>query len=135
MYVTSRFVRGVLYSPFVIWPLAFFCHSWFGIRHSKGGSPRGRVERYPKDGQGGEPVASGEIARDGTFVIGTYTSNDGMNPGTHIVTVLPVTYKSGNPTQAVPARLVPKQYTEPETSLLLGEIKAEDSVLAPFVLR
>ena len=95
----------------------------------------GRVEFYQKDSEGGEPVASGEIEKDGTFVVGTYAANDGASPGTYIVTVLPVSYKTGNPKQAVAANLVPKMFTEPETSRLIAVVKEQENVLPPFILR
>lgn len=97
--------------------------------------PGGRVEFYPKGDQGGEPVASGEIGKDGDFVIGTYATDDGTNPGDYIVTIQPISYKSGNPTQAVPANLIPTVYLEPETSPLVVAIKPQANHLEPFRLR
>jgi hypothetical protein len=93
----------------------------------------GRVILHPKDNPLGVECF-GEIQADGSFQLTTYKLNDGAVPGHYIVTVTPFSYKTGN-LKVSGAGLIPKRYTEAETSGLDVDIKPEDNVLPPFQLR
>ena len=79
---------------------------------------------------GGKTSASGQIKTDGTFVLGTFTTSDGSNPGTYKVVIVGATEpdmrsefdRMGGIGKAPPS-LIDKKYETAATSDLRVEIK------------
>lgn len=64
--------------------------------------------------------ASGDLQPDGTFVLGTYKAGDGAVAGVHRVSVSGTGIKSSK-------ELVPRKYTQPNTSGLEADVSREKS--------
>jgi hypothetical protein len=88
-----------------------------------GGQPLsgGWVTLHPKDPPGNEAV--GMVAKDGTFVLGTFGKDDGALPGRYTITVGPLPGASAA-LNAGPRSQIPTRYWEPGTSPLTFEVKA-----------
>ena len=104
-----------------------------------------RIQTYPAQGSvlfdDGQPVkngtieleslefkttASGQIREDGTFVLGTYTPNDGAASGKHRVIIVQLIVSDGvTKHQKDHGRAVPTQYSRYETSGLTVEIQPQ----------
>jgi hypothetical protein len=89
-----------------------------------GGQPlqTGSVSTTPPAGRG----SRGSIEADGSFELSTFGDHDGALPGTHAVAVIAREPSIGSGPEATPGRLlVPKRYTDPTTSDLSIEVKAD----------
>jgi hypothetical protein len=82
----------------------------------------GRVVFHPRTG-GKEAVA--ELGADGSFTLTSFKRDDGALPGDYVVTVIPYTYKTGNPVAVPQEAQVPQRYWEPETSPLTATVRPE----------
>jgi hypothetical protein len=93
-----------------------------------GGSPLtgGRLTFHSKDPDHAviEPFA--ELEPDGSFKPTTFQQNDGLLPGTWVVTVSPRSYKTGGP-RSVNADRIPRRYQDERSSPLVLEVKEEDN--------
>lgn len=77
-------------------------------------------------------MAKGVIQSDGTFVMGTYESSDGVQVGTHPVIVTPVPADEGSGRQnAVP---IPRKYAVASTSGLTCEVRTGEENTLNLVL-
>ena len=83
--------------------------------------PNGTVMFVPETG----PAATGELTKDGTFVLTTYSNGDGAVLGMHKVAITALQDTSGlSPEQSgTPAPLVPEKYLGQDTSGLTFEVK------------
>lgn len=86
----------------------------------------GRVTFSPK--KAGK-IAVGELGADGKFTLTSFRRDDGALPGDYIVTVVPVTYKTGSPVPVPQANLVPKRFQEEHRSTLAVTVKSEENDL------
>ncbi len=70
--------------------------------------------------------ATGTIREDGTFVLGTYTSDDGAAAGKHQVIVVQIIIADGLTRHTKDhGRAVPPRYADYETSLLSVEVQPQ----------
>jgi hypothetical protein len=88
------------------------------------GSPltSGTVMFVPDQG----PAATGEIGRDGSYVLGTYGLKDGAVLGSHKVTITAIADMGDllPEAQATPPPVIPDKYLNQETSGLVVEVKS-----------
>ncbi|HVK16948.1 MAG TPA: hypothetical protein VM533_08355 [Fimbriiglobus sp.] len=85
--------------------------------------PNGTVTFIPASGG---PSATGEIAKDGTFSMTTYSSGDGAILGKHkvvIVAMQDMGEKLPEERVPLPPPIVPNRYTNPATSPLTAEVQ------------
>lgn len=84
----------------------------------------GNVVTMPASGRG----AHGVIDSDGSFALRTFGNNDGALLGMHKVAVVAYEAPAGasGPEAGYGKRLVPKRYTNPETSGLSIDVKSDD---------
>ncbi len=72
-------------------------------------------------------TATGSIQNDGTFVLGTYTPNDGAAEGEHSAIVVQVIIADGSIRHTVDhGRAVPPRYGDYDTSPLTVAVKAAE---------
>jgi hypothetical protein len=105
----------------------------------KGGAlkdvPQGLVRYLPKGAEGRQ--ASGRIQPDGSFVLTTFKSADGVVPGEYDVTVSAYTTQaeltreqveaSGGRGVSQPRLLIPEKYTDPKTSGISDTVNDDHS--------
>jgi len=70
-------------------------------------------------------MAKGTIQSDGSFVMGTYTANDGVPLGKHTVVVQPVPADAVGNEKLLPGPAIPKQYEVARSSGLEIEVTPE----------
>ena len=95
--------------------------------------PKGQVIFAPEQGR----AATGILGPDGTFTLSTYRPNDGAVVGKHTVTVISAEPAADADPEDIdsPMRwLVPRRYSDPGTSGLEFEVKAEGRNQANFDL-
>lgn len=109
-------------------------HPVKGVVRLESGRPVrfGRVSYHPEPGSGGVE-AHGEIQKDGSYTLTTYTKGDGAVPGSYAVTVHPYSYATGN-LRVDRASSIPRRYGEAKASGLRVEIAARENVV-PLRLR
>jgi hypothetical protein len=96
----------------------------------------GSVVFQPENGK----LASGKIQSDGTFVLGTHTSNDGAVVGKHRVRVVSLTSqdpnaKTNKDVEATTGKsLIPEKYTLLETTPIKEEVKDQDENVFELIL-
>jgi hypothetical protein len=88
--------------------------------------PKGTITFQPDDGQ----TATGEIQPDGTYRLGTFAEKDGAVPGHHKVMIIandadPTKMPGSSPGYKPPKDLVPKKYSQLETSGLEATVTKE----------
>lgn len=72
-------------------------------------------------------TATGSIQTDGTFVLGTYTSDDGAAEGEHNAIVVQIIIADGSVNHSLDhGRPVPTRYGDYDTSPLTVDVKAID---------
>jgi hypothetical protein len=76
--------------------------------------------------------ATGTIKPDGTFLVGTFTDNDGAPPGKHRVVITPPPQKIDEPRQPP---LIAKKYESFDTSGLAADIEAKANKITIKVQR
>ncbi|WP_145060455.1 hypothetical protein [Adhaeretor mobilis] len=81
----------------------------------------GYVFVTPSKGRG----AKGAIQPDGTFVLGTYDSADGVQVGTHSVTINPVPRDEGDRQRERVA--IPRKYSQGKSSGLTVDVQAGEN--------
>jgi hypothetical protein len=81
---------------------------------------KGHVATIPSAGKG----ANGFIQPDGSFELSTFGDNDGALVGTHKVGIAAYDGATKSPEGGYGKLLVPKKYTNPETSGLTIEVKS-----------
>ncbi len=111
------------------------------------GCDSGQVDTYPVSGrvqfEDGQPVrtgtielesiqhgttATGKIQTDGTFVLGTYTPDDGAAEGEHRVIVVQIIIADGITKHTLDhGRSVPPDFGDYSTSKLRAEVQAQES--------
>ena len=94
---------------------------------------KGQVIFAPEGGR----AATGILGPDGTFTLSTYRPNDGAVVGKHTVTVISAERAADADPEDIDAPmrwLVPRRYSDPGTSGLEFEVKAEGSNQANFDL-
>lgn len=96
--------------------------------------PGGRVHFHLRDNPD-EPAAFAELERDGTFTVNTYGRSDGAMPGSYILTIHPLSYKSGNPRHAAGSVKIPNRYQSEATSDLVVEVVPGENDLGTIRLR
>lgn len=72
-------------------------------------------------------MAKGIVQEDGSFVLGTYESDDGAQVGTHSVIVVPVPADEGSRKPDRSAVKIPRKYAKASTSGLTVTVKSDDS--------
>lgn len=72
-------------------------------------------------------MAKGIIQEDGSFVLGTYDSDDGAQVGTHPVIVVPVPVDEGAPRPDRNSITLPRKYTNARTSGLRVTVEPGDA--------
>jgi hypothetical protein len=92
--------------------------------------PNGTVMFVPDQG----PPATGEIAKDGSYRLSTYTDGggDGAVLGNHKISITALQDTSGAlPEQrsGTPKAIVPRKYLSHETSGLTAEVRAGDNTI------
>jgi hypothetical protein len=75
-----------------------------------------------------------ELETDGTFKASTFGQDDGLVPGSYVVTIEPISYKGKTPKQ-VNADVIPKKFQKRDTSTLEVEIKEGEEKLPDLVLK
>jgi hypothetical protein len=90
--------------------------------------PRGTITFQPDDGQ----TATGEIQPDGTYRLGTFAEKDGAVPGHHKVMIIandadPTKMPGSSPGYKPPKDLIPKKYSQLETSGLEATVTKDKS--------
>jgi hypothetical protein len=91
--------------------------------------PNGTINFIP-DGPG--PSATGELQKDGTFTLKTYTAGDGAVAGKHKVVVVALADQKDALPEArspTPPAIVPNKFTSPATSTLTADVQAKDNVI------
>jgi hypothetical protein len=90
--------------------------------------PTGTIMFVPGEG----PAATGEIAKDGSYTLSTYSNGDGAVLGAHKVSITALqNVGAGLPEQksGTPPSLIPKKYISDMTSGLTAEVKQTDNVV------
>lgn len=88
------------------------------------------------DRAAGSPRPSAQVAADGTFVLGTYTADDGAPPGEYAVTVFwpaaaaPIGGDADSDVDRLGGR-----YSDPATTALRARVDEQPTDLAPFRLQ
>jgi hypothetical protein len=93
----------------------------------------GQVVFTPSQGRG----ARGQLNRDGTFVLTTYTDGDGAIVGVHQVAILPVIplgEAAGAEAEVSSESLIPRRYLAGATSKLTFEVEPHQANHANFEL-
>ena len=86
--------------------------------------PKGRISFVPQDGSG--RPASGQIAGDGSFVLGTYEESDGAVLGRHKVSLVAREERGALPPDDGGAKsLIPESYGNVATSGLAFDVTAD----------
>jgi hypothetical protein len=85
-----------------------------------------------KDKPGNDAMALTEP--DGSFVLGTFSKDDGALPGRYAVTIEPVAPGTVSG-KKLPRISIPKQYQSEDTTPITVAVKEDDNVLSPFQLR
>ena len=86
------------------------------------------------------PRPSGAVTADGTFTLSTYFGPDDLREGAPPGQYVAIVSWYGKPAEGEgrggfdAKNLIPKKYTDPETSPLKVEIKEEPNTLEPFEL-
>lgn len=83
-------------------------------------------------------MALGNINEDGTFELMTITPGDGAQVGHHLVAIESYENTAFDPNKPVnqsPKSLIPKRYTNPQTSQLTAEVKADGDNSFTFELK
>lgn len=84
--------------------------------------PSGTVMFVPEKG----PAATGEIAKDGTYTLSTYSKNDGAVLGKHKIAITALADMGDRLPEEqspLPPPLIPDKYLNQDTSGLTAEIK------------
>lgn len=81
---------------------------------------KGSVLTMPSAGRG----ANGAIGPDGSFELSTFGQRDGAKIGRHKVAVVAFEHSDSGPEANLGKLLVPKRYTNPETSELTIDVAA-----------
>ncbi|QDT42605.1 hypothetical protein Pan241w_26910 [Gimesia alba] len=101
--------------------------------------PSGSVQFTPDKNRGTTGrMALGNINEDGTFELMTIRSGDGAQVGYHLVAIESYASAAFDPNQPVnqaPKSLIPKHYTDPETSELTAEVKSGEENFLLFDLK
>jgi hypothetical protein len=94
----------------------------------------GTIVFTPDPERGGRgPLACGEIAADGRYVLQS-EQKPGATPGWHRVTIAPPSSQPGEPASPAPTIDLPRKYSDPDQSGLVREIKADKVVEQDFHL-
>ncbi len=101
-----------------------------------GGQPLngGRVTFHNKDPKKAGIQGHADLESNGTFQPSTFGQDDGLMPGSYVVTIEPVSYKGKTP-KPVNADVIPKKFQKKETSTLELEVKDRDEKLPDLVLK
>ena len=81
--------------------------------------------------EGDKPSATSEIKPDGTYVLTTYTANDGAVLGKHTILITAIEDQSDRLPEdrsPTPGLLIPERYNNFGTSGLTADVKAGDNV-------
>jgi hypothetical protein len=85
--------------------------------------PTGTIIYMP---EGDKPAATGEIKPDGSYILGTYASEDGAVLGKHAIKIYAVEEQGERLPEErspTPGLILPNNYTSFETSGLTAEVK------------
>lgn len=80
-------------------------------------------------------MAKGIVQEDGSFVLGTYESDDGAQVGTHSVIVVPVPADEGSRKPDRSSVKIPRKYAKANNSGLTATVKSGDSNLLELDLQ
>jgi hypothetical protein len=93
----------------------------------------GRLTFHNKDTS--KPIEGhAELEPNGTFQASMYGQDDGLVPGTYVITISPNSYRGKAPKQ-VNAGVIPKKYQKKDTSTLEIEVKEGEEKLPDLVLK
>jgi hypothetical protein len=93
----------------------------------------GRVVFVPKDGLG--PSATGELTREGTFRLGTRTTDDGAAPGEYKVRIEPPPTTAPGPAASARGLGFPTKYLDEDSSQLVVVVQDGPNQLEPIRLK
>jgi hypothetical protein len=91
------------------------------------------VTLVPADAKGARPA--GVVAPDGSFRLSTRGTFDGAPVGKYAVTIFYLSPETKKDDQNAGPDLLQGRYRDPATTPLKVEIKPEDNVLEPFLLK
>ena len=71
-------------------------------------------------------IARGTIEKDGSYVVGSISANDGLPPGTYRIYLTETEFFEPAPGGGLPRRIpqIDDKYSQPETSGLMVEVKS-----------
>jgi hypothetical protein len=90
---------------------------------------------HPLEAGPNAPRPSAYVEPDGSFKLGTNKPGDGAPAGNYAVAItwVPKDFQRKDDQTDLP-NLLPERYGDPQKSQLRATVKAEDNVLAPFML-
>jgi hypothetical protein len=94
----------------------------------------GRLVFHNKDPKKGAIEGRADLEPNGTYQPSTFGQDDGLMPGSYVVTIEPVSYKTKAP-KPVNADVIPKKFQKKETSTLEVEVKSGEEKLPDLVLK
>lgn len=94
----------------------------------------GRLTFHNKDPKKAAIEGRADLESNGTFQASTFGQDDGLMPGSYIVSIEPVSYKGKTP-KPVNADVIPKKFQKKDTSTLEVEVKDGEEKLPDLVLK
>ena len=94
----------------------------------------GRLIFHNKDPKKAAIQGRADLESNGTYQVSTFGQDDGLMPGSYVVSIEPMSYKGKSPKQ-VNADVIPKKFQKKDTSTLEVEVKDGEEKLPDLVLK